>query len=86
MKLLLLSLLLLTGCSTFVPVKQNFPMAPSSLLETCATLAPIDPKAELSTVAKTINENYQQYWICAIKTDAWIDWYKRQKFIYEGVN
>lgn len=86
MKALLLSLMLLTGCSTFVPVKQNFPIAPSSLLENCSALTVMDPKAELSTVAKTVNKNYQEYWVCALKTDAWIDWYKRQKLIYEGIN
>jgi hypothetical protein len=85
MKALLLSLTLLTGCTTIVPVKQNFPPAPPTAQQTCAPLIVVPSNAELSVVANTVNLNYQMYWQCALKVDAWTEWYKTQKSIYEGI-
>jgi hypothetical protein len=27
--------------------------------------------------------NYTEYYTCAVKTDAWIEWYQKQKIIFE---
>jgi hypothetical protein len=32
-----------------------------------------------------ITINYNTYYECAIKTDAWIEWYQKQKHIFESV-
>lgn len=86
MKALILSALLLTGCSTVVPVTQKFPDPPGMLAtQSCATLRKLEPEAKLSDVAKTVSFNYDEYWMCAIKVDAWRDWYTQQKIIYEGL-
>lgn len=86
MKALLLSLLLLTGCSTVVPVTQKWPEAPGlqSTLP-CSSLKKLEQGAVLSDVAKTVNINYTEYYQCATKLEAWQEWYQKQKLIHEGL-
>jgi uncharacterized protein YcfL len=86
MKYLLLSLLLLTGCSTTVPVTAKFPQAPGLQSQTpCPNLKKLEEGVQLSDIAKTITVNYTEYYTCAVKLDAWIEWYAKQKIIFEGV-
>ena len=82
---LLAAVLLLTGCSTSVPVKRKFPEAPQTLLEKCPELKKLANDAKLSDVARTVVENYTQYQHCSNKDDAWIEWYNSQKKIFEEV-
>ena len=87
MKYLIVALaLLLQACSTPVPVAAKFPQVPPRLLEACPQLKKLDEKAEpkLSGVAKVVTDNYGTYYECAVKNDAWIEWYKIQKTIFEG--
>jgi hypothetical protein len=87
MKYLLLSLLLLTGCSTTVPVTARFPEAPGLQSQTaCPNLKKLEEKTQLSEVAKTVTVNYTEYYTCAVKLDAWIEWYAKQKIIFEGIS
>ena len=84
MRVVLLSLLL-TGCSTVVPVTNTFPNAPSDIaLARCPQLQKIADNAQLSDVAKTVTINYGTYYECAVKLDAWILWYSAQKLIFES--
>lgn len=85
MKVIILSLcFVLAGCmKTAVPVKQNFPLAPDTLLTPCPELKKLNNDAKLSDVAKTVVENYTLYHECSIKSQAWIGWYKAQKRIFE---
>ena len=80
----LLLLISLTGCSTTVPVVAKFPEVPKVLLTKCPNLQELSTDAKLSDVAKTITTNYSSYYECAVKMDAWIEWYGVQKIIYEG--
>ena len=74
----------LTGCSTVVPVKQEFPVAPSILLERCPDLMQIDDgKNSLREMLKVVIQNYALYYQCAEKTHGWQDWYNEQKKIYD---
>ena len=83
MRVVLLSLLLV-GCSTVVPVTQKFPEAPGNVAMTpCPQLQKIAEDAKLSDISKTITVNYGTYYECAVKTDAWIEWYKIQKEIFD---
>lgn len=84
MKYLLL-VLLLTGCSTTVPVTASFPEAPSTLLEQCVDLQKLNNDAKLSDVTKSVVLNYTTYYQCAVKHDAWIEWYRTQKAIFEKI-
>ena len=77
---------LATGCSTVVPVTQRFPEAPGGLaLVRCPQLQKIAEDARLSDVAKTVTINYGTYYECAVKTDAWIEWYQKQQQIFNNI-
>lgn len=77
---------LLAGCSTVIPVKQEFPVAPEKLLEKCPDLMTIDDgKNSLREMLKVVIQNYATYYQCAEKTHGWQDWYKDQKKIFNGV-
>ena len=77
---------LATGCSTVVPVTAKFPDAPGNVAMTaCPQLQKIADDAKLSDISKTITVNYSTYYECAVKTDAWIEWYQVQKKIFDKV-
>jgi hypothetical protein len=81
----LLIALLLSGCSTVVPVAVKFPEPPGrGAMTTCPPLQKLNDGARLSDVATTVTINYSTYYECAIKADAWIEWYQIQKHIHEG--
>ena len=84
MKYLLLALLL-SGCSTTVPVIAKFPEVPDRLLQKCPQLEMLKDESKLSDVAKTVTINYSTYYECAVKNDAFIEWYQIQKHIFEGM-
>lgn len=88
MKLLALAAVLaLSACSTPVPVKQQFPVAPQMLLERCPDLLTIDDgKNSMRDMLKVVIQNYALYYQCAEKTHGWQDWYGQQKRIHEGAN
>jgi len=77
---------LLSACSTAVPVTQNFPEAPEMLMEKCPSLKTIQgEKISIVDFTKVVSENYTTYYQCAGRTEAWIDWYNKQKKIWEEV-
>lgn len=81
----ILFVVLLTGCSTTVPVVAKFPEVPKHLLVKCPQLNKVNDDAKLSDISKTITGNYTEYYTCAVKNDAWIEWYQVQKNIFEGL-
>ncbi len=83
--LTLLFVTILAGCSTTVPVVAKFPEVPNQLLVKCPQLNKVNDDAKLSDIAKTITVNYTEYYTCAVKNDAWIEWYQVQKTIFEGL-
>lgn len=83
--LLLVPVLLLTGCLVSTPVKRNFPEVPKELMEACPDLKKTEPTEKLSEVLKIVVDNYGQYHECKIKVDTWAEWYKTQKDIFESV-
>ena len=86
MKLLILSLALLLSACTTVPVTAKFPQAPGALVqEPCPNLQKLQEEAKLSDVAKIVTVNYTEYYMCAVKLEAWQRWYREQKTIYESV-
>jgi len=75
-----------SGCSTPVPVTAKFPEAPGKLAtQPCPDLQKLKDDAKLSDVSRTVTLNYSSYYECAVKTDAWIEWYTVQRRIFEGV-
>jgi len=84
--LVTLVLIILTGCATTVPVIAKFPEQPSKIvMENCPNLKKLDDNVKLSDVANTVSINYSTYYECAVKVDTWIEWYKIQKQIFEGI-
>ena len=76
--------LLLSGCSTVVPVTARFPEPPAKgAMTACPALQKLKDDAKLSDVANTVTVNYSTYYECAVKTDAWQEWYNIQKIIFE---
>ena len=85
-KLLICSILALSGCATSVPVKMSFPQVPEDLKVACPDIKLVDPDTKkLSTVIGVVSENYGAYQECQIKVNAWVLWYDSQKKIYEDV-
>jgi hypothetical protein len=80
----LLIILLLTGCSTVVPVTAKFPEAPEKLMQKCPALTKLNDDAKLSEITKTVTKNYDHYYECSVIVNNWIDWYQIQKRIYEN--
>jgi len=77
---------LVTGCSTTVPVTAKFPSVPDTLLEKCPQLKTIEgEKISIIDYTKTVTINYTTYYECAVKTDAWTEWYQTQKSIFEEI-
>lgn len=82
---LILLFVTLGGCSTTVPVVAKFPEVPPRLLVKCPNLEKVDEQPKLSDVAKSVTNNYTTYYDCAVKNDAWIEWYQIQKQIFESI-
>ena len=81
----ILFIVMCAGCSTVVPVTAKFPDAPATIMQQCPQLEKLNADAKLSDVAKTVTINYTTYYECAIKNDAWIEWYGVQKNIFESI-
>ena len=76
----------LTGCLTTVPVKRTFPEVPEILLKECDPLNTISkPEVKLSELMDTVTKNYGKYHGCSALVDAWQDWYKEQKKVFDEV-
>lgn len=83
--LVLISAILLTGCLN-TPVARHFPEVPDELKTACPSLEQVDPNTtKLSEVVRVVTDNYTQYHECRVKVDAWIEWYKTQRSIFEEV-
>jgi len=77
--------LLLSACVS-VPVERRFPAVPEEIQAPCGNLQTIDSTTtKLSIVVDSVVANYTQYRECQAKTDSWIEWYNKQKDIFESV-
>jgi len=87
MKYLIICLtMFIVGCSTTVPVVEKFPTAPEVLMEKCPTLKTIEgEKISIVDYTKAVIANYTLHYECVAKHDAWIEWYNKQKAIFEEV-
>lgn len=84
--LVIIVILAMSGCATAVPVTARFPEPPGKgAMTVCPDLQKLKDNAKLSDVANTVTVNYSTYYECAVKTDAWQEWYRIQRHIFEGV-
>lgn len=81
--LLILTFVILSGCSTTVPVTVKFPSIPEELNVQCPPLNKIPNDAKLSDISKTVTQNYKQYKDCSANNSGLIEWFNKQKKIFE---
>jgi len=56
------------------------------LLIECPDLAQVDTStSKLSDVLETVTDNYSDYYECKDKVDTWVDWYTKQKQIFDNI-
>jgi len=81
MRYLIISLVLcLSGCLSTAP---KFPEIPPELQKACPELNEVaNGTKELSTVLDVVVVNYSTYYECRVKVDAWLEWHKSQKRIF----
>jgi hypothetical protein len=77
--------LLITGCSTTVPVTRKFPDVPQELKKSCPTLQQTPAGAAFSDILSIVTTNYALYHECRARQDAWIEWYDAQKKVFDEV-
>ena len=86
MKYIVLILVLLLSACVSVPVERRFPTVPAEIQVPCGNLRTIDSATnKLSAVLDSVVANYGQYQECQVKTDSWIEWYTKQKQLFESV-
>ena len=80
------SCLMMLGCSTTVPLSQNFPEVPQVLMEPVPVLKPLsENKKTLADLLENANDNYGLYYELQDRYNAWQLWYKQQKQIMDSV-
>jgi hypothetical protein len=86
-KLLLLSVIFLSACTTVVPVVQKFPELPIELSQTCKPLQTIEGETTtLSKLMETVAKNYGTRHECSAQLEAILEWYNKQKQIFDQTN
>jgi hypothetical protein len=82
MKLLMVfPALLLSGCLSTAP---KFPAVPPELAKGCPELSTVaNGTTELSAVLDIVVVNYSTYYECRVKVEAWLQWHKQQKEIFD---
>jgi hypothetical protein len=84
--IVLFFMLVLTGCSTTVPVKRTFPEAPAELKTLCPELKTLPADTtRLSDVVSTVVDNYAHYHECSARVELWNEWYRQQREIFDSV-
>lgn len=77
----LIPTLFLTGCLATSP---KFPDIPPELQKACPELQEAAKETqELSKLLDVVVVNYSTYYECRVKVDAWLQWHKEQKEIFD---
>ncbi len=77
----LIPALFLTGCLSTAP---KFPDVPEDLKKACPELQEaMKDTQELSKLLDVVVVNYSTYYECRVKVDAWLQWHKEQKEIFD---
>jgi hypothetical protein len=74
-RLIILSVLAISGCSAAVPMVQRWPAPPCDLTDP-APLDTLRHGATLTDLMRSINTNYGRYHIEAARIRAWNQWYR----------
>jgi hypothetical protein len=83
----LLSIVLLSGCSLLVPVKNDMPDIPTAFPDQCEALKKVEGEAvTFEQFLKTVAGNYTLHHECALNYQQLIQWYKEQQKIFNNVD
>lgn len=85
MRHLLLSIVFFLSACQSLPVQRNFTTLPPELSSDCPELGKIHDNAKLSDVVRSVVENYSLYHSCRLKHNSMVEWYNKQKEIFESV-
>jgi hypothetical protein len=78
-------IVLLTGCSTAVPIKQKFPEADPFMFEAAPTLEVLpSDTVDLDKLLSNSTENYGKYRELVKRYEMWKEWYIKQKENFDG--
>lgn len=84
---IILITILISACSTPVPIKQKFPNTPKELVEKCPELEKAaENTISITELLKVVVRNYSLYYTCSAKIDGWNEWYIEQKRIFDQAN
>lgn len=81
-KFIVVLTLCLTACT--VPVQREFPSVPKTLMEKPVPLKQVPENSSFSIMLDTMLDNYSSYYVISERLNAWQDWYKQQKSIFEN--
>lgn len=81
--LLILSVLLVSGCAANQQQTLYFPEMPGELLVPCKDLYKLNADAKLSDVSHAINANYALYHECAARHAATTKWFQETRNLFE---
>lgn len=86
MRYALLLALLLSACSTTVPVKRKFPDADPVMFEKAPALTVLPPDTtDLDQLITNSTENYGRYRELVQRLEMWKEWYIKQKENFDSV-
>lgn len=86
-KIIILVAFVLSGCSTTVPVKQAWPELPEEFPKECRELKLLEgDKVTLSKLMETVAANYGIYHECALHYKSAVEWYNKQRNIFNKAN
>lgn len=77
--ILLVPTFFLTGCLSVAP---KFPELPDDIAKSCPELREAEKSQEMSKLLDTVVQNYGTYYECRVKIDAFLEWHKQQKEIF----
>jgi len=86
-KLILITLLVLSGCANNPPVLMPWPGHPTDLDTPTTDLTPLatDVPVTLTDLIENANDNFAKYYILKEKYEGWQTWDKSQKQIHDSV-
>lgn len=82
-KIILFLVVFLTACT--LPVKQEFPKVPNTFMEQPAPLKLVNDNSSFSDMLEVMLDNYSSYYVVSERLNAWQNWYKQQKALFEEV-
>jgi hypothetical protein len=81
--------MLFVGCGTGSPYIQNrsyvqFPEPPQAANSKCSNLKVLPGDSKIEDLTNIVSQNYESYHDCSSKNSLWMDWYVKQREIFNS--